>query len=448
MPPFGMRGNLRFLAGGGDMGARIRAYDWSATPLGAPRRWPQPLRTALDICLNSSFPTALYWGPDLRLLYNDAWAPIPAQKHPWALGRPARTVWADIWDIIEPQFAQVIASGMGFSTYEQMLPMDRGGRIEETYWNYSFTPIRDEHGVIVGIFNQGHDVTAKVLVQQADQSEIERWRGLFEQAPGAVVVLRGPEHIFDIANPAYLELIGRRDIVGRRVMDVLPEAIGQGYIELLDHVYRTGETYVGASVPIVLRRTEGAAPESRLLDFVYQPIKRTTGEVTGIFVQATDVTERAQAAAALRASEERLRRLNQELERRVAKRTAELTDALTRLQTTFGRMRTAFETSFIYQGYMNTAERCSMRTPPLLKAFVRAPMRSSANHSGRRRGSPARRACPSVCATESSWPRAARPCGRPSRCTCRSASAHSTSSCGRSGTRLARSSASSPKRWM
>src|SRR5690606_3925196 len=124
--------------------------------------WQQELRFALSICLGSSFPTAIYWGPDLRLIYNDAWAPIPAEKHPWALGRPAREVWPDIWDVIRPQFAQVLEHGEGFSAFDIMLPMQRAGRVVETYWNYSFTPIRDEAGKVLGVLNQGHETTRQV----------------------------------------------------------------------------------------------------------------------------------------------------------------------------------------------------------------------------------------------------------------------------------------------
>ncbi|HEY6916984.1 MAG TPA: PAS domain-containing protein [Allosphingosinicella sp.] len=163
-----------FLAGGGDMGARIRAFDWEATPFGAPESWPAALRTAISICLHSSLPTSIYWGRELRLLYNDAWAPIPAERHPWALGRPGGEVWQDIWDIIEPQFQHVMETGEGFSTFNQMLPMERGGVPHETYWNYSFTPIRDEHGAIVGILNQGHETTAQILAERALRESQER----------------------------------------------------------------------------------------------------------------------------------------------------------------------------------------------------------------------------------------------------------------------------------
>ncbi len=148
------------------MAARIRAFNWSATPLGPMDDWPDALKMALSIAEHSAFPTAIYWGSDLRLLYNDAWAPIPADRHPWALGRPAREVWADIWPIVGPQFEEVIGSGRGVSALEQLLPMVRDGAEQETYWNYSFTPIRDASGAVVGVFNQGNEVTKAVLSER------------------------------------------------------------------------------------------------------------------------------------------------------------------------------------------------------------------------------------------------------------------------------------------
>src|SRR3954452_19582335 len=92
--------SLDFLSGGGEMGYRMRTLDWEGTPFGFPSSWPQSLRSALSICLGSSFQIAIYWGQELALLYNDAWSEIPGQKHPWALGRPGREVWPEIWDTI------------------------------------------------------------------------------------------------------------------------------------------------------------------------------------------------------------------------------------------------------------------------------------------------------------------------------------------------------------
>ena len=184
-----------FLAGGGAMGERIRAFDWAATPLGPPEVWPEVLRAALRICLNSAFPTAIYWGPDLYLMYNDGWAPIPADRHPGCLGQPGRKVWGDIWDIIGPQFARVIETGEGYSAFDQMLPMERDGQPQETYWNYSFTPLVDESGAVRGILNQGNETTRQVLLEkrQAFRLTVEdKLRGLQDSraiVEGAVALL-------------------------------------------------------------------------------------------------------------------------------------------------------------------------------------------------------------------------------------------------------------------
>jgi two-component sensor histidine kinase/CheY-like chemotaxis protein len=157
---------LNFLAGRSEMAMRIREFDWANHPLGRPERWPQSLKSALSICLHSAFPTSIYWGSELRLLYNDAWAPIPGPRHPAALGAPAREVWADIWHVLEPQFAQLIETGEGIYVRDQLLPMRRYGVLEETYWSYSFTPIRGEDGAIVGVFNSGSESTDAVLAQR------------------------------------------------------------------------------------------------------------------------------------------------------------------------------------------------------------------------------------------------------------------------------------------
>ncbi len=157
---------MSFLSGSSDMARRLREFDWPGHPLGAPEDWPASLRAALDICLNSAFPTAIYWGSDLRLLYNDAWAHIPGPRHPACLGEPAREVWSDIWHVIEPQFIEVIETGEGLFLDDQFLPMKRFGVEEETYWSYSFTPISGADGAIEGIFNSGMETTAKVLKQR------------------------------------------------------------------------------------------------------------------------------------------------------------------------------------------------------------------------------------------------------------------------------------------
>jgi signal transduction histidine kinase len=155
-----------FLAGGGAMGALMRSQDWSATPLGPCALWPQSLRSIVSLCLGSSFPIAIYWGATYSLLYNDAWSPIPGDKHPWALGRPAHEVWPEIWDTIGPLFDRVIASGEPDGAHDQLLPIHRYGYLEECYFNYTLTPLRGEDGRVEGIFNAVLETTYQVIAER------------------------------------------------------------------------------------------------------------------------------------------------------------------------------------------------------------------------------------------------------------------------------------------
>jgi len=364
---------LQFLEGGGAMGERIRAFDWASHPLGLPEQWPPALRMAMSLCLHSSFPTAIYWGPEFYVLYNDAWSVIPADKHPWMLGQPAAVGWADIWDIVGPQFRRVY-QGESFALYDQMLPMVRGGAVHETWWNYSLTPIRDAVHGIGGIFNQGNEITALVVARREREAELARWRDLFQQAPTPVAVLRGPGHVFEFANDAYLRLVGGRDLAGKPLGVALPEIVDQGFLELLDGVVRSGEPYIGSGAAVKLQRVAEGPIEERVLDFIYQPMRAAEGHVDAVLVLATDVTERARAESALRLSnwqlgEERarlaslmeaeqrarlaLRRFNDTLEAQVKLRTAELSRALEAQRAATERLRAAFATDLIFQGFMD-----------------------------------------------------------------------------------------------
>jgi hypothetical protein len=144
----------------------IRGWSWSNTPLGAMDAWPEVLRSTLGLCLDSAFPIAIYWGPELALLYNDAWRPILGNKHPWALGRPAQEVWPEIWDAIEPVFRRVRETRVGTFNGDSLLAMHRHGYVEECYFDYTFNPIRDGSGGVAGIFNVVIETTYRVISER------------------------------------------------------------------------------------------------------------------------------------------------------------------------------------------------------------------------------------------------------------------------------------------
>ncbi|HEX8379832.1 MAG TPA: PAS domain-containing protein [Allosphingosinicella sp.] len=298
--------SLSFLAHGGGMGERMRRYDWASSPLGPPHAWPQALKTATGILLSSKFPMFLAWGPELRFLYNDAYADVLGDKHPAALGFAFEDIWADIWSDIEPLVRRAIA---GESTYFENLPltMTRKGHAEQTWFTFSYSPLRGDDGRPAGMFCICTETTATVLAERERIGEAERLRQLFDRAPGFMAVLRGPDLVFEMMNASYLQLVGHRDLVGKPVREALPEVEGQGFFELLDDVYRSGQPFTGRSMAIGLQREPGAPVEERLVDFVFQPILEADGKVGGIFAEGYDVSERHRAEEALRESEERFR---------------------------------------------------------------------------------------------------------------------------------------------
>jgi two-component sensor histidine kinase len=160
----GAEGRLDFLAGGGEMGALVRAHDWAATPLGPPEAWPQSLRTTVRLVLNTRHPMFIWWGPELIQFYNDAYRQtMGPERHPSALGQRGRECWDEIWDIIGPQIETVLA-GRGATWHEDhLVPVTRHGRREDVWWTYSYSPIDDETrpGGVGGVLVVCNDVTER-----------------------------------------------------------------------------------------------------------------------------------------------------------------------------------------------------------------------------------------------------------------------------------------------
>lgn len=313
---------LEFLSGTSGMSRRIAAHDWSTTPLGPIDSWPQSLRTALRLMLESRFAMCLCWGPDLTLFYNDAYAPHLGAKEAQALGQPLQTIWSDVWDDIRPLVESVFA-GVPTLHEDMLLTMLRNGFPEETFWTFSYSPVRDEHDRIVGLLNITTDVTRKVKTERRLQADVAQMGRMFDQAPTFMAMLTGPEHVFAYVNPAYKTLIGDRgDVLGKRVADALPDAVRQGYLTLLDRVYRSGQAFSADSAQYIVQTTPGGASAERYVDFVFQPIN-DGHDVVGIFVQGVDVTARHLSDVALQAREAELRSLNSDLERQVIERARE-----------------------------------------------------------------------------------------------------------------------------
>jgi PAS domain S-box-containing protein len=263
----------------------------------------------------------IWWGPDLIQFYNDAYRKtMGPERHPSALGQPGRECWQEIWPIIGPQIESILAGGASTWHEDQLVPVTRHGKLEEVWWTYGYSPIRDAAGVR-GVLVICNDVTKEHLIRaeleyanerlakevSLRRHEAERLKVLFQQAPGFVCVLRGPQHIFEFANNAYLRLIGNREIFGKSVREALPETEGQGFLELLDQVFITGKPFFAQDVPLSLRLSKNSSLTQLFVDFVYEPITEPDGAISGIFVAGSDVTEQRHTREALYLSEERLK---------------------------------------------------------------------------------------------------------------------------------------------
>jgi len=154
-------------AGPGEMAALMRATDWSATPLGPPQTWPFSLRTIVRVLLTSRFAMWLGWGPDLTFLYNDAYKTMTlGAKHPWALGRPSRDVWAEIWPEVGPRIERVLKTGEATWDEDLRLFLERSGYPEETYHTFSYSPVTDDAGNVCGLLCVVTEQTLRVVSER------------------------------------------------------------------------------------------------------------------------------------------------------------------------------------------------------------------------------------------------------------------------------------------
>ncbi|HEY0886778.1 MAG TPA: ATP-binding protein [Ramlibacter sp.] len=295
-----------------EIGRLFRATDWAATALGPVDGWPQSLRIAVGICLNSRFPMFVWWGPTLVNIYNDAYIPVLGQRHPRAFAKPARAFWSEIWDVIGPQVDMVMQEGRPTWNDRVLLRMERNGFPEDTYFTWSYSAIHDDDGAIAGLFCACSEETARVMAERerdrliADaQGAAQTLRTWFDNAPGFIALLRGPNFVFEMVNQAYYQLVGHRKIEGLPVFEALPEGRNQGYEELLQGVWRTGQPFVGRGLRLRLEKEPGGPASESFIDIVYQPVRDAAGTVIGIFAQGHDVTEQVRAVHALKEADRR-----------------------------------------------------------------------------------------------------------------------------------------------
>lgn len=302
---------IPFLQGGGEMGMLMRSKDWSKTSVGIPQTWPQSLRTTLNIILNSKFPMFLWWGPELICFYNDSYRPSLGNegKHPSILGMPAKDAWPEIWDIIKPLIDQVLSGGGATWSEDQLVPIFRNGHIEDVYWTFSYSPVIDESGEIAGVLVTCNETTEKVNTLKRLEESNRRYLNNIVQAPVAMCIFRGKDHVVEIANDLMLEIWGKSagEVMNKPIFEGLPEAKGQGIEPLLEHVFNTGEKFVANERSINLPRN--GKIETTYINFVYEALKGPGGIIIGIVAIATDVTAQVLARKKVEESDQKFRSL-------------------------------------------------------------------------------------------------------------------------------------------
>jgi PAS domain S-box-containing protein len=302
-----------FLAGGGEMGALMRAYDWAATPIGPPEVWPQSLRTAIRIVLNTNHPMFIWWGPELIQFYNDAYRQtMGPERHPSALGQRGRDCWAEIWPIIGPQIDQVMSGGGATWHEDQLVPVTRHGKLEQVYWTYSYGPIDRDDGV-GGVLVVCRDVTKEHLATVAlreREAELARVQQI-GRIGGLEVDLR--TGFRNRRSPEYLLVHGLPPDAVHETHDDWVKRIHPDDREATDRKFRDAVKSGVSDYTVQYRIIRPSDGEVRWISVKSLIERDADGRAIRLIGAHTDVTEQMQAEQALRQSEEQSRKLAAEL---------------------------------------------------------------------------------------------------------------------------------------
>jgi PAS domain S-box-containing protein len=314
-----------FFGGGGEVGNLMRAHDWSGSPLGQPETWPHALRTTVGLLLQSRFPMFVAWGPELGFLYNDSYVGILGAKHPAALGRRFREIWSEIWPDISPLIDAAMA---GEAIYRENLPlvMNRKGYDEQTWFTFSYSPVRDESGSVAGMFCAVSETTPSILSERGLRESEGRLRELNETLERRVNdalaqrklladIVEGSSAFVQVVDLAYRwlainraaadqfqRLFGPRPNVGDSMLDLLAdEPAHQATLKALWDRALGGEEFTAVE-------EFTAPPGDRLaLELHFNALRDRNGEHVGAYLFAYDITERLRDLERLRATEAALR---------------------------------------------------------------------------------------------------------------------------------------------
>ena len=306
-------GDRAFLRGGGELARLIDAFDWSTTSIGPIATWPTAMKAVISFILRSPLPIVTLWGDKGVMIYNDAYCGFAGARHPSILGTNVLEGWHEVADFNAHVMQMVYREGGTLSFQDQELTLVRDGTPRMLWTDLEYSPALGDDGTPIGVIAIVIETTEKVLAARRTADERRRLLQMAQNSPSFMALLEGPEHRFGMINPAFGRLVDGRDVVGKTVAEVLPEGVEQGFVDLLDQVFRTGQPYSATTARFTVPRNGGDERTERFLDFVYQPVTNAQGDVTGIFVSGYDVTDRTRALASINASEAQFRTFAQVL---------------------------------------------------------------------------------------------------------------------------------------
>ena len=300
------------------MGALMRAHDWSDSPLGAPDTWPQSLRSVVGLLLQSQFPMFVAWGTELGFLYNDSYAEILGIKHPRALGRRFHDIWSEIWPDISPLIDAAMA---GQATYHEDLPllMNRKGYDEQTWFTFSYSPVRDERGKVAGMFCACTETTGRILAERALRELNETLERRVTQALAErkllADIVEGTNAFVQVADLEYRWLAINRAAAEEfeRIFGIRP-AVGDSMLDLLasqpEHQSAVkavwGRALAGEEFAVV-EEFGDPARDRRAYEIRFNTLRDRDGNRVGAYQFVYDVTERLRDHERLKRAEEALR---------------------------------------------------------------------------------------------------------------------------------------------